>query len=132
MCVKRLLVVGWPFLCLSHICKLSRKYFTFTLMSLNFTHLLIALIFAAVLVYGINALKPVEQPKEVVIDSTAIKALEAFKREFSGKVEGLKIDLKTLKTQRQNVHKEVELFTDSDVIRFNDSISAIYCLANRP
>ena len=100
--------------------------------TLNFTHILIALIFAAVLVYGINVLKPVAEPKAVLIDSTAIKALEAFKREFSGKVEGLKIDLKTLKNQRQNVHKEVELFTDSDVFRFNDSISAIYCPTNRP
>ena len=79
-----------------------------------------------------DAFKPGEQPKAVLIDSTAINALEAFKREFSGKVEGLKTDLKTLKNQRQNVHKEVELFTDSDVFRFNDSISAIYCPTNRP
>lgn len=98
----------------------------------DLTKLLIALIFAAVLVYGINVLKPVEQPKEVLIDSTTIKALEAFKREFSGKVEGLKIDMKSLKNQRQNVPKEVELFTDSDVVRFNDSISAIYLNTNRP
>ena len=98
----------------------------------DLTKIIIALIFAAVLVYGINALKPVEQPKEVVIDSTAINAMNALRKEFSGKVDGLKTDLKSLKNQRQNVHKEVELFTDSDVIRFNDSISAIYCLANRP
>ena len=98
----------------------------------DLTKIIIALIFAAVLVYGINALKPVEQPKEVVIDSTAINAMNALRKEFSGKVDGLKTDLKSLKNQRQNVHKEVELFTDSDVIRFNDSISAIYCPANRP
>lgn len=101
-------------------------------MNLNFTHLLIALIFAAVLVYGINVLKPSQPVIPVTIDSTAIKALEAFKREFGGIAAGLKTDMKQLKTQRQNVHKEVELFTDSDVFRFNDSISAIYCPTNRP
>ena len=101
-------------------------------MNLNFTQLLIALIFAAVLVYGINVLKPVEQPKEVVIDSTAINAMNALRKELGGKVDGLRTEMKSFKTQRQNVHKEVELFTDSDVIRFNDSISAIYLNTNRP
>jgi hypothetical protein len=105
-------------------------------MKVNFTQIIIVIILSitayAIAAHVASVLKPVEAPKAVLIDSTAINALEAFKREFGGITQGLKTDIKTLKNQRQNVHKEVELFTDSDVIRFNDSISAIYCPANRP
>lgn len=100
-------------------------------MNLNFTNIIISLIFAAVIIYAIGELRPSQPVAPVQIDSAVIKQMEVLNKELSGKVDGLKTELKTYKNQRKNVYKEVQQFTDSDVIHFNDSISAIYCPTGR-
>ncbi len=96
-------------------------------MKLNLTALIIA---AAFLVFGIWAVgelsRPITPPEEIKINYTIADSTNKVIKEMQLSIDSLKKSQLLLKNKRNEVPKKVALYTDSDVVRFNDSISAVY------
>jgi len=97
-------------------------------MKLNLTALIIS---AAVLIWAtwaVGEFKPAIQPQEAKIDYSVRDSTDKVVKGLSLIIDSLRNSRIQRKILRNEVPKKVALYSDSDVVRFNDSIMSVYGL----
>ena len=97
-------------------------------MKLNLTALIIS---AAVLIWAtwaVGELNPPIQPQEAKIDYSVRDSTNKVIQNLQSQIDSLKHSRIERKKIRNEVPQKVALYSDSDIVHFNDSIMSVYGL----
>jgi hypothetical protein len=97
-------------------------------MKLNLTALIISAAFLIFGIWAVGELKPAIQPQEAKIDYSVRDSTDKVVKNLSVIIDSLRNSRTERKKIRNEVPKKVALYSDSDVVHFNDSIMSVYGL----
>ena len=97
-------------------------------MKLNLTALIISAAFFIWATWAVGELNPPIQPQEAKIDYSVRDSTSLLIEKYIPIIDSLRNSRIERKKIRNEVPKKVALYSDSDVVRFNDSIMSVYGL----
>jgi hypothetical protein len=97
-------------------------------MKLNLTALIISAAVLIWLTWAVGELNPPIQPQEAKIDYSVRDSTSLLIEKYIPIIDSLRNSRIQRKILRNEVPKKVALYSDSDVVHFNDSIMSVYGL----